>query len=169
MAARRDSARFFFFVCAIIVTLAVICDRKVQADNNYVTTARESSGESLPPPDSARQDDYDDYFEDPDDSTAVVLNDDGRAQDWGSARSQKLSWSPTTSATADKEINLEPTPDQTSLVIVFDGTTTMYEDMQRLRQEAQAIIHELNGRAKNPIFNYIFVSIRNTSESPVQI
>lgn len=172
----RDSARVSFFllssVFAIIATLSVINGGKVTADNtvnvnrdDLLFTPPSSSSET------ARQDDYDDYFEDPDDSTwaaasafasAGVLNDDS-AQ---GPRSQKLSWAAQSPPTADKDnAALEPAPGQTSLVIVFDGTTTMYEDLQKLRQEAQAVIQKLNNRGNDPIYNYIFVSTRDPSES----
>lgn len=170
----RDSTRESFLllssVFAIIATLSVINGGKVTADNNVnvnrddlLFTPPSSSSET------ARQDDYDDYFEDPDDSTwaaasasANVLNNDS-AQ---GPRSQKLSWAAQSPPTADRDNTaLEPPPGQTSLVIVFDGTVTMYEDLQKLRQEAQAILQRLNNRGNDPIYNYIFVSTRDPSES----
>lgn len=57
-----------------------------------------------------------------------------------------------------------PRPDQKSLLIVFDGTGSMHDDLQQLRSGAQEIINDLSSRNDSPIFNYALVVYRDPSE-----
>lgn len=51
--------------------------------------------------------------------------------------------------------------DQRSLLIIFDGTSSMGGDLVQLRSAAQEIINEFSNRKDNPIFNYILVVFRD--------
>jgi hypothetical protein len=57
--------------------------------------------------------------------------------------------------------NLRPQPGQRSLVIVFDGTGSMLDDLEQLRHGAELIIEEITKKKDNPIYNYIFVPFRD--------
>jgi hemicentin len=57
-----------------------------------------------------------------------------------------------------------PRADQKSLLIIFDGTGSMYDDLQQLRSGAQEIINDLSMRNDSPIFNYVLVVYRDPSE-----
>lgn len=57
-----------------------------------------------------------------------------------------------------------PRADQKSLLIIFDGTGSMYDDLQQLRMGAQEIINDLSSRNDSPIFNYVLVVYRDPSE-----
>lgn len=57
-----------------------------------------------------------------------------------------------------------PRPDQRSLLIIFDGTASMWDDLQQLRNSAKRIVAELSTRDDNPIFNYVLVIFRDPSE-----
>lgn len=57
-----------------------------------------------------------------------------------------------------------PRPDQKSLLIVFDATGSMHDDLEQLRSGAQEIVNELSAREDNPIFNYVLVVYRDPSE-----
>jgi hypothetical protein len=57
-----------------------------------------------------------------------------------------------------------PRIDQKSLLIVFDATGSMHDDLEQLRSGAKEIIHELSARTDNPIFNYILVVFRDPGE-----
>lgn len=132
---------------------------------------------------SARQDDYEDYFEDPDvdeDDSTAILNDaaaaatttttvsgdgdargnDGDIDSRAESRSEKLSWPP-----SNDNYDYGPAQGQTSLVVVFDGTSSMFDDLQQLKAGAKAIIQAVNQRTNNPIYNYVFVPFRDPSES----
>jgi len=50
---------------------------------------------------------------------------------------------------------------QSSLVIVFDATGSMVDDLEQLRQGAKMIIEKITKRDDNPIYNYIFVPFRD--------
>ena len=54
-----------------------------------------------------------------------------------------------------------PKPGQKSLVIVFDATGSMKDDLEQLRAGAEKIIDEITKRNDNPIYNYIFVPFRD--------
>lgn len=57
-----------------------------------------------------------------------------------------------------------PRPDQKSLLIVFDATGSMHDDLEQLRSGAQEIITELSAREDNPIYNYVLVVYRDPSK-----
>lgn len=61
-----------------------------------------------------------------------------------------------------------PRPDQKSLLIVFDATGSMHDDLEQLRSGAQEIINELSAREDNPIYNYILVVYRDPSKFSYQ-
>lgn len=57
-----------------------------------------------------------------------------------------------------------PRPDQKSLLIVFDATGSMHDDLEGLRAGAQEIVTELSARHDNPIYNYVLVVYRDPSK-----
>lgn len=59
-----------------------------------------------------------------------------------------------------------PSFGQTSLVVVFDGTLSMFDDLQQLKSGAKVIINEILARESNPIYNYIFVPFRDPVIGP---
>lgn len=61
-----------------------------------------------------------------------------------------------------------PRPDQRSLLIVFDATGSMHDDLEQLRAGAKEIVNELSVREDNPIFNYVLVVYRDPSEFSYQ-
>lgn len=61
-----------------------------------------------------------------------------------------------------------PRPDQKSLLIVFDATGSMHDDLEQLRSGAQEIINELSVREDNPIYNYVLVVYRDPSKFSYQ-
>lgn len=61
-----------------------------------------------------------------------------------------------------------PRPDQRSLLIVFDATGSMHDDLEQLRSGAQQIVNELSARVDNPIYNYVLVVYRDPSEFSYQ-
>lgn len=63
-----------------------------------------------------------------------------------------------------KDYKDRPRPDQKSLLIVFDATASMHDDLEQLRAGAQEIVSELSARDDNPIFNYVLVVYRDPSE-----
>jgi hypothetical protein len=65
---------------------------------------------------------------------------------------QKVRYTPT---------SYRPKPGQRSLVIVFDGTGSMLDDLEQLRHGAELIIAEITKKKDNPIYNYIFVPFRD--------
>lgn len=56
-------------------------------------------------------------------------------------------------------------PGQTSLVIVFDGTGSMYDCLVQLRSGAKLIIEKFAHSDANPIYNYVFVPFRDPGKS----
>lgn len=66
-------------------------------------------------------------------------------------------------ASGDKHKD-QPRADQKSLLIIFDGTGSMYDDLVQLRSGAQEIINDLSSSDENPIFNYVLVIYRDPSE-----
>ncbi|XP_050086783.1 hemicentin-1-like [Anopheles aquasalis] len=65
-----------------------------------------------------------------------------------------------------RESFLPPKEGQRSLVIVFDATGSMVDDLQQLRDAARLIIAEITQRETNPIFNYVFVPFRDPHVGP---
>uniref|UniRef100_A0A182Q292 Cell adhesion molecule n=1 Tax=Anopheles farauti TaxID=69004 RepID=A0A182Q292_9DIPT len=65
-----------------------------------------------------------------------------------------------------RESLLPPKDGQRSLVIVFDATGSMLDDLQQLRDAARLIIAEITQRTSNPIYNYIFVPFRDPHVGP---
>jgi hypothetical protein len=59
-----------------------------------------------------------------------------------------------------------PRPDQRSLLIVFDATGSMHDDLEQLRSGAQEIVNEMSARIDNPIYNYVLVVYRDPSKFP---
>lgn len=57
-----------------------------------------------------------------------------------------------------------PRSDQRSLLIVFDATGSMHDDLEQLRAGAQEIVTELSARDDNPIYNYVLVVYRDPGE-----
>lgn len=57
-----------------------------------------------------------------------------------------------------------PRHDQKSLLIVFDATGSMHDDLEQLRSGAQEIVTELSARDDNPIYNYVLVVYRDPSK-----
>lgn len=55
-------------------------------------------------------------------------------------------------------------PDQRTLLIVFDATGSMHDDLEQLRAGAQEIVTELSARDDNPIYNYVLVVYRDPSK-----
>lgn len=161
----KDSLRLFLVVFAIIATLPLIYVGEVTADNNVSRGRRLFHGGesseivSLVSPNSAaaatsRQVDYedDDYFENFDDSTVT------ESVSSSLTASQKLSWS-------DNDVDTEPAPGQASLVFVFDGSVTMFRDLQQLQDEVKNLVSQMNAWDRIPLFNYIFVPVSDSSES----
>jgi hypothetical protein len=66
--------------------------------------------------------------------------------------------------TNNNDFKDRPRPDQRSLLIVFDATGSMHDDLEQLRSGAQEIINELSARADNPIYNYVLVVYRDPSK-----
>ncbi|KFB46823.1 AGAP002268-PA-like protein [Anopheles sinensis] len=67
---------------------------------------------------------------------------------------------------AHRQSLLPPKQGQRSLVIVFDATGSMLDDLQQLRDAARLIIAEITQKDSNPIFNYIFVPFRDPHVGP---
>jgi hypothetical protein len=63
-----------------------------------------------------------------------------------------------------KDYKDRPRHDQKSLLIVFDATGSMHDDLEQLRLGAQEIISELSARDDNPIYNYVLVVYRDPSK-----
>lgn len=63
-----------------------------------------------------------------------------------------------------KDYKDRPRPDQRSLLIVFDATGSMHDDLEQLRAGAQEIVNELSAREDNPIYNYVLVVYRDPSK-----
>lgn len=64
----------------------------------------------------------------------------------------------------EKEYKDRPRPDQRSLLIVFDATGSMHDDLEQLQVGAQEIVNELSAREDNPIYNYVLVVYRDPSK-----
>jgi CheY-like chemotaxis protein len=63
-----------------------------------------------------------------------------------------------------REYKDRPRPDQRSLLIVFDATGSMHDDLEQLRAGAKEIVNELSSREDNPIYNYVLVVYRDPGE-----
>ncbi|XP_058450901.1 hemicentin-1-like [Malaya genurostris] len=59
-----------------------------------------------------------------------------------------------------------PAEGQRSLVIVFDATGSMLDDLKQLRDGAKLIIDEITHLKSNPIYNYVFVPFRDPQVGP---
>ncbi|XP_055546342.1 hemicentin-1-like [Wyeomyia smithii] len=59
-----------------------------------------------------------------------------------------------------------PSEGQRSLVIVFDATGSMLDDLKQLRDGAKLIIDEITNLKNNPIYNYVFVPFRDPQVGP---
>uniref|UniRef100_A0A1Q3FR61 Putative axon guidance receptor dscam n=1 Tax=Culex tarsalis TaxID=7177 RepID=A0A1Q3FR61_CULTA len=59
-----------------------------------------------------------------------------------------------------------PADGQRSLVIVFDATGSMLDDLHQLREGAKLIIDEITQLKNNPIYNYVFVPFRDPQVGP---
>ncbi|XP_055635973.1 hemicentin-1-like isoform X2 [Toxorhynchites rutilus septentrionalis] len=59
-----------------------------------------------------------------------------------------------------------PSEGQRSLVIVFDATGSMLDDLNQLRDGAKLIIDEITLLQNNPIYNYVFVPFRDPQVGP---
>lgn len=77
---------------------------------------------------------------------------------------QKREAAPLNSHKIDKKHQNRPRADQKSLLIIFDGTGSMHDDLQQLRAGAQEIINDLSSRNDSPIFNYVLVVYRDPSK-----
>jgi hypothetical protein len=53
---------------------------------------------------------------------------------------------------------------QRSLLIVFDGTSSMGNDLEQMRTAAKQIINELSGRENKPIKNYVLTVFKDPSK-----
>lgn len=67
-------------------------------------------------------------------------------------------------ASVDDDFRDRPRSDQKSLLIVFDATGSMHDDLEQLRAGAREIINEMSARSDNPVFNYILVVFRDPSK-----
>uniref|UniRef100_A0A6B2E6L7 Putative cell adhesion molecule n=1 Tax=Phlebotomus kandelakii TaxID=1109342 RepID=A0A6B2E6L7_9DIPT len=59
-----------------------------------------------------------------------------------------------------------PRPGQASLVIIFDTTSSMGDDLEELRAGAAFIIRKMMNKVNNPIYNYIFVPFNDPYVGP---
>jgi hypothetical protein len=57
-----------------------------------------------------------------------------------------------------------PNDYQRSLLLIFDGTGSMFKELEKLRRAAKEIIAELSSFQDNPIFNYVLVIFRDPSK-----
>ncbi|XP_059618556.1 hemicentin-1-like isoform X2 [Phlebotomus argentipes] len=60
-----------------------------------------------------------------------------------------------------------PKPGQASLVIIFDTTGSMHDDLEELRKGAAFIVRKMMTEEKNPIYNYIFVPFNDPHFGPI--
>lgn len=60
--------------------------------------------------------------------------------------------------------NDRPAPDQKSLVIVFDTTGSMSNDLAQLRGGAEDIVNTFSMKDNNPIYNYVLSLFNDPSE-----
>lgn len=57
--------------------------------------------------------------------------------------------------------------DDKSLVIVFDATASMGDDLVQLRSSAIEIINDLSSQEKNEIINFILIVFRDPGEEKI--
>lgn len=60
--------------------------------------------------------------------------------------------------------NDRPRPDQKSLMIVFDTTGSMGDDLVYMREGARTVVNSFSSREDNSIFNYVLSLFNNPSE-----
>lgn len=65
-----------------------------------------------------------------------------------------------------KDYKGRPRPNQKSLLIVFDGTSSMTDDLAQLRPAARNIIKVWSESDDNPIFNYVLAVFRDPEIHP---
>jgi len=56
-------------------------------------------------------------------------------------------------------VNCTPRPEQKSLVIVFDSTGSMFDDLQQLTSSAANITNYLSSSHEDLVYNYILVKV----------
>jgi hypothetical protein len=61
-------------------------------------------------------------------------------------------------------VSTEPESDERSLVIIFDATASMHDDLVQLRSSAVEIINDLSAQEENKIKEYILVVFRDPGE-----
>lgn len=54
-----------------------------------------------------------------------------------------------------------PRPDQKSLIIVFDATRSMSDDLAQLKSAAKEIVNKLANSKESPIYNYVLSVFRD--------
>ncbi|KAG5680582.1 hypothetical protein PVAND_010079 [Polypedilum vanderplanki] len=95
------------------------------------------------------------------DSRATAINED----------ESRLLYKRHASSYSDNRKNFKDRPriDQKSLLLVFDGTGSMHDDLKQLRSGAEEIIHDFSTREDSPIFNYVLVVFRDPNvEAPFE-
>ncbi|XP_055376724.1 hemicentin-1-like [Condylostylus longicornis] len=65
-----------------------------------------------------------------------------------------------------EDLTTSPNTGQKSLVMVFDGTGSMFDDLAQMIEAAELITKEFIASENNPIFNYIFVPFRDPYIGP---
>jgi hypothetical protein len=63
------------------------------------------------------------------------------------------------------DFNDRPRPDQKSLLIVFDTTGSMNNDLTQLRDGAQDIVNTYSAKTNNPIYNYVLSLFNDPSKN----
>lgn len=64
----------------------------------------------------------------------------------------------------DGDWNDRARPDQKSLMIIFDTTGSMSDDLDQLRGAAEEIVNTFSAKANNPIYNYILSLFNDPSK-----
>jgi hypothetical protein len=57
-----------------------------------------------------------------------------------------------------------PEDGQRSLVIVFDTTGSMSDELEQVRKQAMEIVEYVANQPRNPFYNYIFVEFNDPSK-----
>lgn len=60
-----------------------------------------------------------------------------------------------------KDYKGRPRPDQKSLLIIFDATGSMSDDLAQLRSGAKEIVNKLTSSEESPIYNYVLSVFRD--------
>lgn len=68
---------------------------------------------------------------------------------------------PTTTVKPNRDYKGRPRPNQKSLLIIFDGTSSMKTDLEQLLGAAKKIVDKLSSREDNPIYNYVLSIFRD--------